>query len=164
MKLTELDKKRFWAKVQKGSEDECWEWQGALRVGYGAFKLNGDTLGAHCVAHFLATGDRPSMVCHHCDNRACCNPKHLYSGTRSSNMKDAFRRGRMKLPTQKLTPEQVFSILEEYEETPNCVTIAKRYGVDRRTIGRIVAGTSYGWLTGIQRGTKLKHPCYRNRT
>lgn len=35
---------------------------------------------------------------HSCDNRNCVNPKHLSLGEYSDNSKDAFNKGRIKLP------------------------------------------------------------------
>lgn len=79
----------------------CWEWQGALRVGYGAIvgKINGTrkTLGAHRVSYELHKGPIPKglFVCHSCDNRKCINPEHLWLGTGKDNMQDALRKDRM---------------------------------------------------------------------
>jgi hypothetical protein len=38
------------------------------------------------------------FVLHTCDNRACCNPRHLYIGTQKDNMQDRERRNRMEHP------------------------------------------------------------------
>ena len=88
------------AKTKK-TENGCWEWQRSFRNGYGAIKYKGKTRGAHRVSYCLTHDediDGDFNVCHHCDNRKCINPKHLFKGTQSDNMKDAFLKGRIKLP------------------------------------------------------------------
>lgn len=91
---------RFWARVQKGAATECWPWTGAKEAnGYGASELLGRKQGAHRVAyslHFLAGEAIPTglMVRHKCDNKGCCNPEHLETGTHADNMRDMVERGR----------------------------------------------------------------------
>lgn len=82
---------RFWAKVRRG--DGCWEWQAAIRSGsgYGVFQLGvGKQAPAHRVAWTLTRGEIPEglWVLHHCDNRRCVNPDHLYLGTAKDNCRD----------------------------------------------------------------------------
>lgn len=53
---------------------------------------------AHRIAWMLTTGQPllPEIqICHHCDNRPCCNPRHMFAGTQSDNMQDAVRKGHM---------------------------------------------------------------------
>lgn len=86
---------RFWYKVLIG--DGCWEWQGATTEGYGFFRLSSPrrTVLAHRLAYELWYGVEPSgLVLHHCDNRPCVRPDHLYDGGYSDNIKDAYDRER----------------------------------------------------------------------
>jgi hypothetical protein len=75
----------------------CWEWTGAKNsAGYGKLGTEGRTRYVHRLAHILWIGPIPDglLVCHHCDNRPCFNPEHLYAGTWVQNMADMDRRGR----------------------------------------------------------------------
>jgi len=46
------------------------------------------------------------MACHHCDNRRCTEPTHLYLGNAKTNAEDRERRGRGNHPTGFTIPEQ----------------------------------------------------------
>lgn len=96
--------KSFWDRALE-VEGGCWEWQGARShsgTGYGQVRVGLKILSAHRVAWELATG-RPIptglFICHSCDNRSCINPSHLFLGTRSDNMKDAYAKGRIAMPS-----------------------------------------------------------------
>ena len=86
---------RFWSKVDKTAD--CWEWT-ASRVpqGYGQFSVGDQMFRAHRSAYVLAHGTIPAgrHVLHHCDNRGCVRPDHLYLGDDAANMRDQVLRGR----------------------------------------------------------------------
>jgi hypothetical protein len=92
-----LAEKRFWAKVEKRSEGECWPWRGTvLPKGYPRLKVaRRQFLATRLALHFagrpISTGQ---YACHSCDNPRCVNPAHLFAGSHSANMLDMYAKGR----------------------------------------------------------------------
>lgn len=90
---------RFWSKVDIQGEDECWPWiASADRNGRGQFWLEGRRHRSPRIAWALHHGipfPEDKLACHSCDNPPCCNPKHIWPGTMSENIADAFQKGRV---------------------------------------------------------------------
>ena len=81
-----------------GGPNVCWPWTRTIDSGgYGVASRNSKTDKAHRVAWEIANRESvPSnlKVLHTCDNRHCCNPKHLFIGTQQDNMDDMVNKGR----------------------------------------------------------------------
>jgi hypothetical protein len=91
---------RFFSKVKK--TDKCWNWTASSRGnGYGAIKINGKVIDAHRASWKIHFGEITDglYVCHKCDNGMCVNPEHLFLGSHSENMKDAYKKQRISPPT-----------------------------------------------------------------
>lgn len=96
--FTEIDKARFWTKVE--TTDYCWPWKANKnKSGYGMFKHHGYDENAQRVAYKITKGYIPEglHVLHKCDNPICVNPDHLFTGTHQDNMDDRTRKGRGKV-------------------------------------------------------------------
>ena len=89
--------KRFWTKVDIKEKNECWNWTFSIDPsGYGSgIRYNGKKYNSHKMAWILTYGEVPKgmWVLHNCKNRKCCNPSHLYLGTRSERMMLAVKEG-----------------------------------------------------------------------
>lgn len=82
--------------VRINESSGCWEWEGAKSRGYGQVTFQGRHMTAHRFAFSQLSGpiDDGAWVLHHCDNRACVNPAHLYQGTAVDNRRDMLERKR----------------------------------------------------------------------
>lgn len=153
---------RFWAKVRKGSPDDCWEWTASrLPQGYGCFAISAEgsrkTWRAHRVAYILSTGQPipdGMCVCHSCDNPPCCNPAHLWLGTTGENTRDMASKGRNVVPWRdpstvnwsrgeahyaaKLSDDDVRAICRLGDGGLGPVAIARRFGIHHAHARRLM--------------------------
>lgn len=146
---------RFWKKVERGAEDDCWNWTASRRpAGYGSVYGDGQIWDTHKAAWVLTYGPVPDGLCvlHKCDNRACCNPKHLFLGTKADNMRDMHAKGRYvstrgQETGSKLTPAQVKEIRSLRRSARLSYRgIGQRFGVSGRCVCDIFAGRTWSWL------------------
>lgn len=132
-------------------QTECWQWTGKTNTdGYGySGMIDGNRI-AHRIMYTLAVGPIPAGMCvlHHCDNRGCVNPSHLFIGTRGDNNRDRNQKGRtvgsrcygLMNGKATLTDEQVAEIRRLYTPGHGVTDLAQRFGVHRSTVINIAAG------------------------
>ena len=91
---------RLWEKIDRKSLGDCWEWSGGKTTfGHGLI-YPGDYkayTSAHRVAYQMYYGvvlPFEQCVLHRCDNPPCCNPHHLFVGTKGDNNRDTASKGR----------------------------------------------------------------------
>ena len=136
----------------------CWDWKAGKKGTYQMFYTETSAVGAHRVAFFLGKGIDPKGkdVCHHCDNRSCNNPAHLFEGSRSDNMQDASKKGLTgpqlrpknypqgdKHGRSKLKEWQIPYIRALLENGISYDAVAQAYGVSKSAIERV--GYNKAW-------------------
>lgn len=149
---------RFWSNVEKRGPDECWPWTGGVQTaGYGIMCVG--TLGgnlrrwlSHRLSYLIHHGelDDSVLVCHHCDNPPCCNPKHLFIGDHSDNIRDASSKGRLQRPrpyAAKLTETEVLEIKKKHSQGQSRRSLAREYRVDPHTVFAILRGITWCDIT-----------------
>ena len=86
-------------------------------------------------------------VLHHCDNKACVRPDHLFLGTQADNIHDMWEKNRAILPRckgeehglHKITDEQVKQIRERYSVgNISQRKLAKEFNIRQSTLWSIV--------------------------
>lgn len=80
---------------------ECREWKNAVsKNGYPSFAVRVNKKHKRISVHRFVCQVKEKrdlnglLACHTCDNKICINPKHLYGGTFSDNMRDTIASGR----------------------------------------------------------------------
>ena len=142
--MCEID--RFFEKVRVDPITKCWIWQASLdSKGYGRFWYDGRLYKAHRWAYDTFCKRLESLeifVRHTCNNKICCNPKHLIHGTQSDNEIDKIKDNITKCA--KLSKKDVLEIFVSEEKPDN---LALCYEVSTRTIYNIKAKKTWNWLT-----------------
>lgn len=153
---------RFWSKVDRRGDEECWPWLGSCtEKGYGQM-ADGDlavprprkVLASH-IALAIAGRPRPSLIhiaMHSCDNPPCVNPAHLRWGSQADNIADMFAKGRGHLPTpanpafgerhhgHKLTAETVRYIRASSKTT---IELSDELGVTNQCVSNVRTGRTW---------------------
>lgn len=155
----------FWGLVNKIGEPgyagvPCWNWTGNTSEGYGALTAGGCWERCHRLSWLLANGEPgEGYVLHHCDNRSCVNPQHLFLGTHADNMRDAVRKGRIKVPRpnnagdrngrSKLTADKVRAIRKTLATRPDLTQdqVGEIFAVAGNTVCRIATGKTWRSVT-----------------
>ena len=165
----------FWKRVDKsGGASACWPWTGRKKAfGYGCFYMSQKFWTASRFAWTMERGPIPpgKFVLHRCDNPPCCNPAHLYIGTKADNSHDAVNRGRhrngcafirrARHPMAKLTEDQVAEIRAMRGKVLQQV-LADKFGVTRSNICVIQRGRS--WLAdGVVIRNRRNKPIPQNQ-
>lgn len=137
----DYDSDYFWSRVNKKSEDECWDWLGNIRNGYGIYTRS--RFYAHRKAYEFTYGSfTVSMhVLHKYDNPICCNPKHLFLGNNQDNINDKVNKNRQlrgeNHPNSKLNVYQI-KFIRKYSNMYSFKCLAKMFSVDYHHISDII--------------------------
>jgi hypothetical protein len=143
---------RFWSLIDRKGPDDCWPWLGSINpeTGYGqfdGFRGRGLPRAVHVAVWILTNGPKPNddlCICHTCDVKICCNPRHLWLGTNDQNIADKIAKGRQMKHERhwnaRLTADNVAEV-RSTNEPPEL--LARKFGVSRRHIIRIQRGEKW---------------------
>lgn len=99
------------------SPQGCWLWQGTKDAhdGYGYLTIKGKKYKTHILMWKETHGPIPEglYVVHNCpggDKKPCINPQHLYLGSFSENIKDAYRKKQRSRATLRIPDEEIPTI------------------------------------------------------
>ena len=145
IRLDESIIKRFWQKVDKKSQDECWNWTACTR-GKNRPSIIQDNrhLLASRVSWTIHNGPVPAggLILHTCDSELCVNPHHLYLGDYSDNNQDRESRNPGTAGMiSRLGASNIQNIIDLYKTgLYNQNSLAKKFGISLSYISMLIAG------------------------
>lgn len=149
--ISDADVARFWPKVDKRGDRECWDWLASKNErGYGWFVYDDGrdsfrARKAHRFSFAVANGRHPDgYVLHSCDRPSCVNPAHLREGTAADNSDDAARHGRTRAL---LDVDMVRVIRQLHSAGVSIASIARGCGRGWMTVKKVVSGQTWKHVT-----------------
>lgn len=142
---------RFWPKVEKCGDRECWPWRGSRTPdGRGQFSVGRRPYGAHRVAWLLERGELAdeAAVVHTCPEPSCVNPAHLRlvcPGERRPRGSGRSRRGEGNARA-KLTAVAVVDIRARAAGGEPLTRLAREYDVGPGAVSAAVQGRTWRHL------------------
>lgn len=151
--IEKLLSKRNISPSPDGRFQDCWWWiEGCNSEGYGIVYFNYNQYKVHRLSaqiHNLFTPeDIPFtlnslfQVLHHCDNRKCFNPNHLWIGLNDDNVKDMINKRRHR-GRSKLTKDQAIEIRKLYKEGWDIYQLKDKFKVSYFIVRDIVWNRTY---------------------
>lgn len=156
---------------RSGGPEACWPWLRSRKPsGYGHIGVaeggeRWDVI-AHRLAYVLMVGPIPDGldVLHSCDNPPCCNPAHLFVGTRRDNNRDKAAKGRANAPSgsghhkARLSEAAVADIRRRLDSgKATAAELATEYGTTAATVRRAGRGALWRHVDAppaVSRGTR----------
>lgn len=146
----------FLAKAISHHGDDCLKWPYSTARGYGRIKIYGRQRYAHRLICEAVHGAPPTPeyeCAHNCGrgHEGCVNPSHLRWATSKENhadklIHDTHQRGE-RHGRAKLTEADVHTIRRQLGTGQTQRSVAKDFGVHKRTISDILSGATWSWLT-----------------
>jgi hypothetical protein len=150
---------RFLSRMPPRQAGVCWIWPGGRdKDGYGFISVRAPkstTHKTHRLSYEIFTGLVPEglCVCHYCDNPPCCNPDHLWLGTKRDNNQDRSLKGRTVTrnssgennPRAILTKEDVLFLrgVGKPKKREGWEALSKLFGVSESSIRKVLNGTTW---------------------
>lgn len=138
------------------TEAGCWEFDSVNIHGYGHVTIHSIYYRVHRLSWEINVGPIPKgmWVLHKCDNRACCNPDHLFLGTPQDNVDDMRAKNRDSYGHNKGSNNGQAVLCEDDVVQIRKLLASTNYTQDR--IGRMF-GVTRGAIKSIKYGVTWSH-------
>lgn len=144
------------------SDYPCVEWPfGKAKGGYGLVHQIDTMVYVHRESFLMSQGEiiDGNQVCHHCDNRPCFRPVHLFQGDRIDNMHDCVKKGRQQHGERhyraQITNEVASRAVEMRRSGMTPMQISVALGITRQNASRISLGNRWRAASGISLSTAV---------